>query len=126
MELLNRARKINSMLQKSAGMSVNFTEMSETLSNVIKGNIFILNRDGKLLGHAINEEIDNERMKNMLEERQFPEEYTQGLFNIIETTPDRKSTRLNSSHVAISYAVFCLKEKNGLRRGPHPSLRIRA
>src|SRR5690625_1199573 len=24
---------------------------------------------------------------------------------------DRKSTRLNSSHVAISYAVFCLKEK---------------
>src|SRR5207253_9954160 len=27
-------------------------------------------------------------------------------------TPDRKSTRLNSSHVAISYAVFCLKKKN--------------
>src|SRR5690625_1556763 len=25
---------------------------------------------------------------------------------------DRKSTRLNSSHVAISYAVFCLKRKN--------------
>src|SRR5690625_5969947 len=25
---------------------------------------------------------------------------------------DRKSTRLNSSHVAISYAVFCLKKKN--------------
>src|SRR5690349_22104879 len=26
--------------------------------------------------------------------------------------PDRKSTRLNSSHVEISYAVFCLKKKN--------------
>src|SRR5437870_10904690 len=26
-------------------------------------------------------------------------------------TRDRKSTRLNSSHVAISYAVFCLKKK---------------
>src|SRR5207253_11217440 len=26
-------------------------------------------------------------------------------------TEDRKSTRLNSSHVAISYAVFCLKKK---------------
>src|SRR5690606_39638463 len=25
--------------------------------------------------------------------------------------PDRKSTRLNSSHVKISYAVFCLKKK---------------
>src|SRR5437870_7557656 len=28
-----------------------------------------------------------------------------------ETKIDRKSTRLNSSHVAISYAVFCLKKK---------------
>src|SRR3712207_8642393 len=27
-------------------------------------------------------------------------------------TPDRKSTRLNSSHANISYAVFCLKKKN--------------
>src|SRR5690625_3687104 len=27
-----------------------------------------------------------------------------------ETDEDRKSTRLNSSHVAISYAVFCLKK----------------
>src|SRR6266508_6775387 len=27
-------------------------------------------------------------------------------------TRERKSTRLNSSHVAISYAVFCLKKKN--------------
>src|SRR5690625_7102760 len=29
--------------------------------------------------------------------------------NILEFYRDRKSTRLNSSHVAISYAVFCLK-----------------
>src|SRR5438034_7237906 len=28
-----------------------------------------------------------------------------------ELTPDRKSTRLNSSHTVISYAVFCLKKK---------------
>src|SRR5437773_9742727 len=27
-------------------------------------------------------------------------------------TQDRKSTRLNSSHITISYAVFCLKKKN--------------
>src|SRR5436305_6348298 len=27
---------------------------------------------------------------------------------------DRKSTRLNSSHVRISYAVFCLKKKNNV------------
>src|SRR3989442_11743378 len=28
---------------------------------------------------------------------------------------DRKSTRLNSSHVRISYAVFCLKKKNNIK-----------
>src|SRR5690349_22704924 len=35
-----------------------------------------------------------------------------------QTERDRKSTRLNSSHVEISYAVFCLKKKKkgGLRR----------
>src|SRR2546430_1153494 len=31
-----------------------------------------------------------------------------------ETRVDRKSTRLNSSHSQISYAVFCLKNKNEL------------
>src|SRR5690625_6499457 len=33
---------------------------------------------------------------------------------VLSTVEDRKSTRLNSSHVAISYAVFCLK-KNRLK-----------
>src|SRR5690606_41960343 len=35
---------------------------------------------------------------------------------LVENPADRKSTRLNSSHVKISYAVFCLKKKN-LRYG---------
>src|SRR5690625_5933149 len=33
---------------------------------------------------------------------------------------DRKSTRLNSSHVAISYAVFCSKTRDRSRRRPPP------
>src|SRR5256885_8125647 len=32
-----------------------------------------------------------------------------------EASPDRKSTRLNSSHLVISYAVFCLKKKAPMR-----------
>src|SRR6266704_5802091 len=32
---------------------------------------------------------------------------------------DRKSTRLNSSHVSISYAVFCLKKKNQFSYFPY-------
>src|SRR5260221_10979997 len=36
---------------------------------------------------------------------------------------DRKSTRLNSSHTVISYAVFCLKKNNVLRETPTESSR---
>src|SRR5690606_40089196 len=36
------------------------------------------------------------------------------LTDLVVDLLDRKSTRLNSSHVKISYAVFCLKKKNQL------------
>src|SRR3712207_7452381 len=36
------------------------------------------------------------------------------------TTLDRKSTRLNSSHANISYAVFCLKKKKITSEGTYP------
>src|SRR5690625_6656261 len=44
----------------------------------------------------------------------IPGRVTDGHEDLITVLPDgdRKSTRLNSSHVAISYAVFCLKKKN--------------
>src|SRR5690554_6988988 len=37
--------------------------------------------------------------------------FGKGLFEEFDNEADRKSTRLNSSHVRISYAVFCLKKK---------------
>src|SRR6266480_5482405 len=37
---------------------------------------------------------------------------TFGNQSIVRVPQDRKSTRLNSSHMSISYAVFCLKKKN--------------
>src|SRR2546426_3506513 len=37
-------------------------------------------------------------------------------YNQAEMREDRKSTRLNSSHLVISYAVFCLKKKKNARR----------
>src|SRR2546426_7389664 len=35
-------------------------------------------------------------------------------FRVVLEDQDRKSTRLNSSHLVISYAVFCLKKKNNV------------
>jgi len=86
MNLLGKTRKINSMLQASAGKPVNFKEMADTLGDIIDSNVYILSRKGKLLGISIHQQIENERMKKMFEERQFPEEYTHSLFTISETS----------------------------------------
>src|SRR5437899_10375608 len=56
-----------------------------------------------------------------IEERRFWKDYMKAYETCLSATstshrpscnPDRKSTRLNSSHLGISYAVFCLKKKN--------------
>src|ERR1022692_583321 len=43
-----------------------------------------------------------------------------------KTAPDRKSTRLNSSHLVISYAVFCLKKKHNNQQSHYLSAGARA
>src|SRR5690348_18185962 len=42
------------------------------------------------------------------------------LERILRRVTDRKSTRLNSSHPSISYAVFCLKKKKQINTRPNP------
>src|SRR5437899_9346111 len=52
--------------------------------------------------------IQKREIANAFSELNDPEEQPRLL---LEAAPDRKSTRLNSSHLGISYAVFCLKKK---------------
>ncbi|MFE7061905.1 GTP-sensing pleiotropic transcriptional regulator CodY [Sutcliffiella sp. NPDC057660] len=109
MALLQKTRTINAMLQKAAGKPVNFKEMSETLCNVIEANVFVLSRRGKLLGYSINQQIENERMIKMLEDRQFPEEYTKNLFNISETS--------SNLDVESEYTAFPVENKDLFQSG---------
>ncbi|MEH7385723.1 GTP-sensing pleiotropic transcriptional regulator CodY [Bacillus sp. JJ1521] len=109
MPLLERTRKINAMLQNAAGKPVNFKEMSETLRDVIGANIFLLSRRGKLLGYAIAQQIENERMKKMIEDRHFPEEYTQSLFNIHETS--------SNLDIESTYTAFPIENKELFKSG---------
>src|SRR2546426_4520994 len=47
-----------------------------------------------------------------VEQRERPHRVaTPELHRLVDVRQDRKSTRLNSSHLVISYAVFCLKKK---------------
>ncbi|MTH52736.1 GTP-sensing pleiotropic transcriptional regulator CodY [Bacillus mangrovi] len=109
MALLEKTRTINAMLQKAAGKPVNFKEMSEILSEVIEANIFIVSRRGKLLGFAINQQIEHERMKQMLEDRQFPEEYTKNLFKVSETS--------SNLDVYSEYTAFPVENRDLFKNG---------
>lgn len=85
MDLLSKTRRINRLLEKSAGQHVNFTAMAEVLRDVIEANVYVLSRKGKLLGYAIAQELNNQRMQEMLEERRFPEWYNNELLKVHET-----------------------------------------
>src|SRR5699024_11777761 len=63
----------------------------------------------ELAVQASNDTYDDDERKNIKKEAQQLKDH---LIDIANTkVKDRKSTRLNSSHVSISYAVFCLKKK---------------
>ncbi|EMG27350.1 transcriptional repressor CodY [Listeria fleischmannii 1991] len=109
MTLLEKTRKINAMLQNAAGKTVNFKEMADTLSDVIEANTYIVSRKGKLLGYSEILPIENERMKQMLTERQFPEEYTQSLFNVNETSPNLE--------VSSQYTAFPIENSDLFTKG---------
>src|SRR5205814_10287984 len=53
----------------------------------------------------------NVTFNRLMDNRQLPPAFAEAVNRITYDSADRKSTRLNSSHLGISYAVFCLKKK---------------
>src|SRR5439155_22349382 len=70
--------------------------------------IGVVDKDGRL-GHL----RWSSSAEKSISRRSSPRDryHSKGICPSGSTGGDRKSTRLNSSHVAISYAVFCLKKK---------------
>src|SRR5699024_11237121 len=85
------------------------------LKDVIGGNTMNIIDELEWRG-AINQTTDKEALKELTENKNI------GLYCGTDPTGDslhigdRKRTRLNSSHVSISYAVFCLKKKKNTRK----------
>src|SRR5436305_11813612 len=61
---------------------------------------------------AVYHHLAGELLPNLTMTRLLWSQFAAGLTGALLPNEDRKSTRLNSSHVRISYAVFCLKKKN--------------
>src|SRR5690625_6804046 len=76
---------------------------SEDLSLNISREMLQHDRQLNRIAKNINRRIKSELERLLKNDREKYEKFYEAL--------DRKSTRLNSSHVAISYAVFCSKKK---------------
>src|SRR5690625_6150575 len=64
-----------------------------------------------MLFDEVTSALDPELVEEVLEViRDIAEDGEMAMVLVTHEMEDRKSTRLNSSHVAISYAVFCLKK----------------
>lgn len=109
MDLLSKIRRINRLLQKSAGHPVNFSEMTEVLSEIIEANSFVVSRKGKILGYTIAQSVDNDRIQKMLEERRFPAEYSTHLLRVDETSANLK---IESPHT-----IFPVEDKDLYTKG---------
>ncbi|HEX7057684.1 MAG TPA: GTP-sensing pleiotropic transcriptional regulator CodY [Bacilli bacterium] len=86
MNLLNKTRTLNKLLQKAAGQPVNFMEMSEVLSNTIQSNVFVISRKGKILGYAMAAPFHSADTANhLLNERRMEAEHNGILLGVKET-----------------------------------------
>src|SRR5690625_6051328 len=71
---------------------------------VAQETLIIERTDGEILKGSLRH-VDDERVIVLSEDGDIHD------ILLADVQRDRKSTRLNSSHVAISYSVFCLKKK---------------
>ncbi|MGI6308792.1 MAG: hypothetical protein ACOX1X_09420 [Dethiobacteria bacterium] len=92
--LLEKTRRINKILQKTAGQRVDFTEVSEVLKNVIHANVYIADREGKILGYALVDEFECDIMvSQVLKKSEFPERYNDFLLRDDETRVKLKTKK---------------------------------
>ncbi|HYF95585.1 MAG TPA: GTP-sensing pleiotropic transcriptional regulator CodY [Symbiobacteriaceae bacterium] len=80
--LLEKTRRINRLLQKSAGSAVNFNEMAHVLSELLHCDVFVASRKGKILGAALQSGNTDEHLHGAT----FTDEFNLRLMKLDETT----------------------------------------
>lgn len=89
MDLLTKTRRISKILQKNVGHHlVDFDEVAQALCDIIGANIFVVSPEGKMLGLAINHEVENERITQYIKTREFPTDYAKLLMEVDKTMPN--------------------------------------
>ncbi|WP_425060850.1 GTP-sensing transcriptional pleiotropic repressor CodY [Sporomusa carbonis] len=102
--LLERTRAINKLLQKSE--NVEYSEVSSVLSAVMAANVYIVSKDGTVLGYALLDDFECDLMRDkVLQLGKFPERYVEWLQKIDQTSPN---LRLEHGICTFSAGTNCL------------------
>ena len=91
-ELLTKTRQINKVLLHAQG--VDFTGISGVLGNVLNSNVYITNKQGKILGYSLLDNFECDVMiDTVIDKGEFPGAYVNWLLKIEKTSPNRRSKR---------------------------------
>ncbi len=88
--LLDKTRQINELLQQKNTFNMDsdlpYDKMAIILGDILDSNAYIISSDGSLLGFNEKHDVNNDRVKNMFVEKQFPKNYTDmvGHLNVTE------------------------------------------
>lgn len=90
--LLEKTRKINHAIQQSEGYKVDYNELSNVLSDVIKSSIYVFGRKGNLLGSSIYDHFGTSVMEDeILAAGSINADYNQELLRINVTSANKKA-----------------------------------
>lgn len=98
--LLEKTRRINRLLQKSAGSAVNFNEMSHVLSELINADVYVVSRRGKILGAALQAGTNEE----VLHGATFSDEFNLRLMRQDDTTNNVAEGSLTVIHAGVEHS----------------------
>ncbi|WP_026174145.1 GTP-sensing pleiotropic transcriptional regulator CodY [Effusibacillus pohliae] len=86
MPLLEKIQEFNRLLQKSALQGVDFKELAKLLSDMIRANVYIVEKNGNILGYGLAEyELTLEWNQIMNVEKRFPGDFNETLLKFDET-----------------------------------------
>ena len=86
LSLLEKARKLNSILQQTGSMPVSFEDLCKILMEVLDSNVYVVSKKSKVLGLGLFDHEDSSLvMEEGTNEKMFPENYNQSLLKIDET-----------------------------------------
>ncbi|MDH6363157.1 transcriptional pleiotropic repressor [Enterococcus sp. PF1-24] len=88
-DLLGKTRQINQLLQQKNAFDMTtdlpYDKIALTLGDILDSNAYIISDNGVLLGYNERHDVNNERVKSMFVEKQFPKSYTDDVAVLVKT-----------------------------------------